>query len=88
MAQAQSIGTFIAWGKAPNGATVTDYDALTILDIGGGDLQRTDVDLKPYRMTSDRIGDGTIDLARALKAKLPKSKLNDVTVHHSLVSAR
>jgi hypothetical protein len=36
--QAQSVGTFVAWAKAPNGATVTDYDALTILDIGGGDL--------------------------------------------------
>ena len=84
--QAQSIGTFIAWGKAPNGATVTDYDALTILDIGGGDLQRTDVYLKPYRMTSERIGDGTIDLARALKAKLPKAKLNDVTAQHCLVT--
>lgn len=84
--QAQSIGTFIAWGKAPSGATVTDYDALTILDIGGGDLQRTDVYLKPYRMTSERIGDGTIDLARALKAKLPKARLNDVTAQHSLVT--
>lgn len=84
--QAQSIGTFIAWGKAANGATVTDYDALTILDIGGGDLQRTDVYLKPYRMTSERIGDGTIDLARALKAKLPRARLNDVTAQHSLVT--
>jgi hypothetical protein len=84
--QAQSIGTFIAWGKAPSGATVTDYDALTILDIGGGDLQRTDVYLKPYRMISERIGDGTIDIARALKGKLPKAKLNDVTAQHSLVT--
>jgi hypothetical protein len=84
--QAQSIGTFIAWGKAPSGATVTNYDAVTVLDIGGGDLQRTDVYLKPYRMTSERIGDGTIDLARALKIKLPRARLNDVTAQHSLVS--
>jgi hypothetical protein len=83
--QAQSIGTFIAWGKAPTGMTVTDYDAVTILDIGGGDLQRTDVWLKPYRMTSTRIGDGTIDIARALRAKLPRAKLNDVTAQHGLV---
>jgi hypothetical protein len=62
--QAQSIGTFIAWGKSPTGATVTDYDALTILDIGGGDLQRTDVYLKPYRMTSERLGDGSVRVVR------------------------
>ena len=42
--------------------------------------------LKPYRMTSERIGDGTIDIARALKAMLPKAKLNDVTAQHSLVT--
>lgn len=84
--QAQSIGTFITWAKAANGTTVTDYDALTILDIGGGDLQRTDVYLKPYRMISERIGDGTIDLARALKARLPRARLNDVMAQHSLVT--
>ena len=41
--QAQSIGTFIAWGKVPSGATVTDYDALTILDIGGGGDDRVPI---------------------------------------------
>jgi hypothetical protein len=62
--QAQSVGTFIAWAKAPSGRTVTDYDALTIVDIGGGDLQQTDITLKPAeRMSSERRGDGTIDIA-------------------------
>lgn len=84
--QAQSVGTFVAWGKAPGGATVTDYDAITILDIGGGDLQRTDIAMKPYRMATERIGDGTIDIARGLKELLPKAKLNDVTAQYGLVS--
>lgn len=84
--QAQSVGTFVAWAKAPNGATVTDYDALTIMDIGGGDLQQTNISLKPYRMSSERRGDGTIDIARGLKALLPKAKFNDVTAQYALVS--
>lgn len=84
--QAQSVGTFVSWAKAPNGATVTEYDALTILDIGGGDLQQTDISLKPYRMSSERRGDGTIDIARGLKELLPKAKFNDVTAQYALVS--
>ena len=83
---ARFVGTFVAWAKAPNGVTVTDYDALTILDIGGGDLQQTDISLKPYRMSSERRGDGTIDIARGLKELLPKAKFNDVTAQHALVS--
>jgi hypothetical protein len=85
--QAQSLGTFVCWAKAPNGTTVTEYDAVTVLDIGGGDLQRTDVTLKPaYRMSSERRGDGTIDIARGLVRLLPKAKLNDVTAQAALVS--
>lgn len=84
--QGQSIGTFVVWGKAPNGATVTDYDALTILDVGGGDFQRTEISFKPYRMSSDRPGDGTIDIARGLIELLPKAKLNDVTAQYALVT--
>src|SRR5829696_8736948 len=85
--QAQSVGTFVAWAKAPSGRTVTDYDALTIVDIGGGDLQQTDITLKPaYRMASERRGDGTIDIARGLKQLLPKAKFNDVTAQYALVS--
>jgi hypothetical protein len=84
--QAQSVGTFVSWAKAPTGVTITDYDALTILDIGGGDLQQTDISLKPYRMSSERRGDGTIDIARGLKELLPKAKFNDVTAQHALVA--
>jgi hypothetical protein len=85
--QAQSVGTFVAWAKAPNGHTVTDYDALTILDVGGGDLQQTDITLKPaYRMASERRGDGTIDIARGLKQLLPKAKFNDVTAQYALIT--
>jgi hypothetical protein len=85
--QAQSVGTFIAWAKAPNGRTVTDYDALTIVDVGGGDLQQTDITLKPtYRMSSERRGDGTIDITRGLKQLLPKAKFNDVTAQYALIT--
>jgi hypothetical protein len=85
--QAQSVGTFVSWAKAPNGRTVTDYDALTILDVGGGDLQQTDITLKPsYRMSSERRGDGTIDIARGLKQLLPKAKFNDVTAQYALIT--
>jgi hypothetical protein len=84
--QAQSVGTFVSWAKASTGVTVTDYDALTILDIGGGDLQQLDISLKPYRMSSERRGDGTIDIARGLKELLPKAKFNDVTAQYALVS--
>jgi hypothetical protein len=85
--QAQSVGTFIAWAKAPSGRTVTDYDALTIVDVGGGDLQQTDITLKPaYRMSSERRGDGTIDIARGLKQLLPKAKFNDVTAQYALIT--
>jgi hypothetical protein len=85
--QAQSVGTFIAWAKAPSGRTVTDYDALTIVDVGGGDLQQTDITLRPaYRMSSERRGDGTIDIARGLKQLLPKAKFNDVTAQYALIT--
>jgi hypothetical protein len=84
--QAQSVGTFIAWSKAPNGAKVIDYDTLTILDIGGGDLHKTDIWLKPYRLSTERIGSGTIEIARGLIKRLPKARLNDVTAQHALVS--
>ena len=85
--QAQSVGTFVAWAKAPSGRTVTDYDALTIVDVGGGDLQQTDITLKPaYRMSSERRGDGTIDIARGLKQLLPKAKCNDVTAQYALIT--
>lgn len=84
--QAQSVGAFIAWSKAPNGTKAIDYDTLTILDIGGGDLHKTDIWLKPYRLSTERIGSGTIDIARALIKRLPKARLNDVTAQHALVA--
>jgi hypothetical protein len=44
--QAQSIGTFVCWSKAPNGRNVSEYDAVTILDIGG-DLHQAYIAIKP-----------------------------------------
>lgn len=86
--QAQSVGTFvIRLGKGTQWPYGLDYDALTILDIGGGDLQQTDITLKPtYRMSSERRGDGAIDIARGLKQLLPKAKFNDVTAQYALIT--
>ncbi len=86
--QAQSIGTFVCWSKTPTGKTVVGYDAVSVLDIGGGDLHETDIALKPYRMSSRRLGDGTIAIARGLKELLPKAGLNDVTAQHALITRR
>jgi hypothetical protein len=86
--QAQSLGTFVCWSKAPSGRNVSEYDAVTILDIGGGDLHQTDIAIKPYRMSGWRVGDGTIDLARGLKELLPKAGLNDVTAQYALITRR
>ena len=72
--------------QGPNGKNVTDYDAVTIVNIGGGDTHRTDITIKPYRMSTTRLGDGTIDIARALVALVPKAALNDVTAQFSLVN--
>src|SRR5262249_28116759 len=77
--QAQSVGTFVAWSKAPSGAKAIDYDSVTILDIGGGDLHKTDIWLRPYRLATERMSNGTIEIARGLIKRLPKARLNDVT---------
>lgn len=84
--QAQSIGAFLAWSRTPTGETVTDVEALTVLDIGGGDLQRTDVSINPYRMTTQHLGAGTIGIARALRARFGRLMLNDVVAQHALIT--
>jgi len=37
-------------------------------------------------MSSERRGDGTIDIARGLKQLLPKAKFNDVTAQYALIT--
>ena len=87
--QAQTTGTLMAVTKAPNGATVTDVHEMDIIDIGGGDLQLTTVQIKPtYRMITRRLGDGTIRVARALKDKFPRHELNDVAAQEALIQRR
>ena len=54
--QAQSIGTYLVWSRQPNGQTVDDgIEALTIIDIGTGDLQRTDIDVLPRTLMPCRM---------------------------------
>lgn len=87
--QAQTTGTLVAVTKAATGSTVTDLDALDIIDVGGGDLQVTTVRVKPsYQMTTNRVGDGTIRVARALKGKFPKFDLNNVAAQQALMTRR
>jgi len=89
MPQAQTTGTLVAVTKAPNGATVTDIEEMDIIDIGGGDLQLTNVKIKPsYQLITRRLGDGTIRVARALKAKFPRHELNDVAAQQALITRR
>lgn len=89
MPQAQTTGTLVAVTKAPNGTTVTDVEEMDIVDIGGGDLQLTTVQIKPiYRMTTRRLGEGTIRVARALKDKFPRHELNDVAAQQALITKR
>lgn len=84
--QAQTAGTLIVVTKAPNGATATDIAEMDIIDIGGGDLQHTTVQIKPvYRMTTRRLGDGTIRIARALKDMFPRYQLTDVSAQQALI---
>ena len=58
--------------KDPWGKNITEYDAVSVLDIGGGDIHQTDISIKPYRMSTQRLGDGAIDIARGLKGCFPK----------------
>ena len=86
--QPQTAGTVIVCTKAPTGVTVTTFDEFEVIDIGGGDLQDTHVRTRPYQMVSRRLGDGTIRIARALKAKFPRMELNDVAAQQALISKR
>lgn len=84
---AQSIGTFIAFSRdlyARN--QLLDVEALRINDIGGGDDQLIEVlyDRGNWRMTARRLGDGTIDLARALARQFPALQLNDAQAQFAL----
>jgi hypothetical protein len=84
--QPQTAGTIIVCTKAPNGRTVVNFDECEVIDIGGGDLQSTNVTISDYQLISRRLGDGMIRLARALKDKFPRMHLNDVAAQHALVT--
>ncbi|HEU4322930.1 MAG TPA: hypothetical protein VFS21_07240 [Roseiflexaceae bacterium] len=86
--QAQTAGTVLVYTKAANGRTVTRLEGLKVIDIGGGDLQDTEVRFDPYQIISRRRGDGTIRIAREMKGLFPSADLNDVAAQHALVSRR
>jgi hypothetical protein len=73
----QSTGTFYAWFSDLTGdAASLTKRRITILDIGGGHLQRFDVSVYPgeqgfdLRGTGEMIGEGTVVLARMLRDEL------------------
>lgn len=89
--QAQSIGTNLCSFTTPSGQDLSgDFGLLSvqITDIGGGDFQRTDIEFNPYRMSSERPGDGTVVLAQALARRLRSRgiKLNTFQAQEALVS--
>lgn len=88
MPQAQTAGTVLACTKAPSGKTVTDLEGMTVIDIGGGDLQETEVTIDPYQLIARRPGDGTIRVARALMEKFPRVSWNAVLAQQALISRK
>lgn len=85
--QAQSIGTLFAWSRTIDGVLEADgIRRVAIIDIGGGDMQLTEVELDPYRMTAERLGQGTIGIARELAAKFPRLRLSDAQAQYALES--
>jgi hypothetical protein len=86
MPQAQTAGTVLVCTKSATGKTVTDLEGMTVIDIGGGDLQETEVTISPYQLIARRPGDGTIRVARALMEKFPRVSWNAVLAQQSLIS--
>lgn len=82
--QAQSLGTYLAWSHTPRGVNVSDLEAVTIVDAGGGDTQRIMLSTHPYRMTTTYLGPGTIELARELQQAFPR--LNAARAQHALMT--
>lgn len=85
--QAQSIGTLFAWSRTVDGVLEADgIRRVAIIDIGGGDMQLTEIELDPYRMSAERLGSGTIAIARELASKFPRLRLSDAQAQHALES--
>ncbi len=86
--QAQTVGTLLAYTHSPTGKVVTDLEGVTVIDIGGGDLQRIECAIQPYQIVARRLGDGTIRIARVLKEKFPQLELSDVAAQRALITKR
>lgn len=85
--QAQSTGTVVALTRTPTGKVASDIGGLRVIDIGGGDLHVCEVVFSPAQMINRRPGDGTIRIARALRADRALAGViqNDVQAQQALV---
>ena len=90
---AQTSGTIMALTLTPNGKKAIDLDGLRAIDIGGGDLHDSEFYFGrhgPAQMLNRRIGDGTVRIARVLRADplLRKDIRNDVEAQNVLITER
>lgn len=88
LGQAQSLGTFTAWSKSPAGRTVQDVEGVLVVDLGGGDQQQTEITVSPYQLLTERIGDGTITLARAFQRSFPGAQLTTLAAQQALMTGQ
>lgn len=87
--QAQSVGTYTVWSKAPSGKNMkADYDGVVVIDIGGGDLQITEITTNPYQIISERLDDGTITIAQSLASLFPSQTVTNVAAQHALITKK
>lgn len=87
--QAQSTGALVAYTRVPEGSVATDLVSMKIVDIGGGDVQATDLSFEPrYQMINTRLCDGTIRIARALRQRLLKHNLSLIAAQEALITRR
>lgn len=77
----QTMGAITLYSRDMYGRSILDgTEAIAIVDIGHGDTQGSIVQLKPFSMSVERIGDGTIRIAKALLPAMRQQAMNDGSI--------
>lgn len=77
----QTMGAITLYSRDVYGRLVLDgIEAIAIVDIGHGDTQGSIVQLKPFSMSVERIGDGTIRIAKALLPAMRQQAVLDGSI--------